>query len=264
METIGEYFKLKREESGLTYGKISEITKIRPQYIETIEKNDFSLFSSPQILKGYIKLIGKTVGADEEYAFSLLEPQLKEGFKDKNVEDILGMRFKEEKQISYKFKKRIIITITAAIVIIILSFASMKVFEFFKFKHRGLAVTSFRLSPKIAPGRHLKKRKKSILKYAVILKGSVTKKTWVAVRIDDKGQKTYMLYPGDVETWKAKKDMRIKIGNAGGIRLNYNGKSLGKLGKEKEVITLNFPAKSKEVNPANPNPKKQKTSPASG
>ena len=211
------------------------------------------MFSSPQILKGYIKLIGKTVGADEEYAFSLLEPQLKEGFKDKSIEDIVGMRFKEEKQKSYKFKKRILITIAAGIFIIILSFASLKVFEFFKFRHRGLTVTSFHLSPKIAPGNSLNKRKKSILEYAVILKGSVIKKTWVAVRIDDKGQKTYMLYPGDVETWKAKKDMRIKIGNAGGIRLNYNGKSLGKLGKEKEVITLNFPAKGKA---AGPHPKK--------
>jgi hypothetical protein len=50
-----------------------------------------------------------------------------------------------------------------------------------------------------------------------------------------------MLYPGTVKVWKAKKNLRIKIGNAGGILLSYNGKYLGKLGKNKEVITLNFP-----------------------
>lgn len=257
METIGEYFKLKREESGLTYSKISGITKIRPQYIEAIEENDFSLFSSPQILKGYVKLIAKTIGADEEYVLNLLEPQLKEGFKNKNVKDILGERFKEEKRKSHRLRKRILITVLACLLIIILSLASLRIFEFFKFGNRGLVTATFHSSKKIALNRHLKKKRKNNLEYAVVLKGKVIKRTWVAVRIDNKGQKTYMLYPGDVKTWKAKKTMGIKIGNAGGISLNYNGKSLGKLGKEKEVITLSFPAESKAVNP---HPKKRGTS----
>ena len=50
-----------------------------------------------------------------------------------------------------------------------------------------------------------------------------------------------MLYDGAVKTWKAKKTLWIKIGNAGGILLTYNGKYLGKLGENKEVITLKFP-----------------------
>ncbi len=233
METIGEYFKLKRKESGLTRSKISEITKIGPQYIKAIEEDDFSFSPSPQMLKGYVKLIAKTVGADEEYAFNLLEPQLKESFKDKNVEDILGDRVKEEKQKSYRLKKRILIIIFAGIFIVILSFVSLKILEFFQFKPQNLVTVPF----------HLKKKKKNSLQYAVVLKGKVIKKTWVAVKIDNKIQKTYMLYPGNVKTWKAKKTLKIKIGNAGGIRLNYNGKSLGILGKEKEVITLSFPVK---------------------
>ncbi len=243
METIGEYFKLKRQEAGLTYSKISEITKIMPRYIEAIEKDDFSLFPSPQILKGYVKLIAKTVGADQKYAFNLLEPQLKEGFKNKKIEDILGDRLKEEKYKSYRLRKIILTTILAGISIIILSFIFLKVSGFFRSKLQDLSASLFHSSPKAISNQGFEKKKKNSLRYAVILKGKVIKKTWVAVSVDNKGQKTYMLYPGDTKIWKAKRMLRIKIGNAGGISLNYNGKRLGKLGKEKEVITLRFPVK---------------------
>jgi hypothetical protein len=55
-----------------------------------------------------------------------------------------------------------------------------------------------------------------------------------------------MLYPEESKTWKADKRLRIKIGNAGGIILNYNGKDIGKPGKEGQVVTLFFPPKKKK------------------
>ncbi len=244
METIGEYLKLKREDIGQTFDTISGITKIRPQYIEAIEKDDFSLFSSPQILKGYIKLIAKTIDADEEYALGLLEPQLEACFKHKNVEDILGEQLREEKQRYYSLRKRILVIILAGMFIIVIFFASLKILEFFTFRTHYATTISYHVPKKVALDHISKKKSGNNASYSIVLRGKVTRKTWVAVIVDNQQPKTYMLFPGDVEIWQAKKTLKIKIGNAGGINLNYNGKSLGKLGVEKEVVTLNFEKKS--------------------
>lgn len=244
METVGEYFKLKREEHNLTFADISAITKIRPQYLEAIENNDFSLFSSPQILKGYVKSIAVAINADSEYVSGILGPQIKETFKDKNVEDILGDKLKEERLISSKLRKRILIILLAILSAAVLFYFSYKILDFLKYKSTSSFVMPASPSNKIISNGYLKKADKNNIKYAVALTVRAIRKTWVAVIVDNKSQKTYMLYPGDVQEWQAKKNIIIKIGNAGGVKLNYNGKNLGKLGKEKEVITMNFPMKT--------------------
>ena len=260
-KTAGEYLRSKRKDAGMTVDEISSITKIRTGYIESIENGDFSQFTSQHLLKGYIKLIAKTVRADEKKAVGLLEPELKENFKDRHVEDIVGNRFKEEKEKSDKFRKRVAVIVLIGFLAIALSYAAVKLYnlvgsahisKLFKFSGRKASPV---LSPKISGLEKGGKvsaagsRQPAVLpQYAVVLSGAVTEKTWVAVEIDGGDVQTSMLYPGYDETWKAKNILKIKIGNAAGIDLTYNGKDLGKPGGEKQVITLNFPP----LQPANP------------
>ncbi len=257
-ERIGEYLKASRESIGLTVDEVSLITKIRAQYVEAIEAEDFSIFSSPHLLKGYVKLIAKTVKADEAKAAALLETDAGENFKGKHIEDIVGKKFKEEIQKSEEFKKRIIVIVFAGILVIILSYGIIKVYEYIKTSpgiHIALPFKS--VSKQLVPegvssakGKPVKIPEtiaghKPEVNYAVVLKGNVVKRTWVAVKIDGGITATSMLYAGDKEAWKAKKRLSIKIGNAGGIILNYNGKALGKPGGEKQVVTLAFPPRHK-------------------
>ena len=257
-ERIGEYLKASRESMGLAIDEVSLITKIGAQYIEAIENDDFSIFSSPHLLKGYVKLLAKTVKADEAKAAALLEAEAGENFKGKHIEDIVGKKFKEEIQKSEEFKKRIIVIVVAGILVIILSYATIKVYKYIKTSPGIYIVLPFKsLSKKLVPEGGLSAKGKPAkipeaiaghkpeANYAIVLKGNVVKRTWVAVKIDGGSTATSMLYAGDKEIWKAKKRLRIKIGNAGGIILNYNGKALGKPGGEKQVVTLTFPPKHK-------------------
>jgi hypothetical protein len=250
-ETVGEYLKTSRKSCGFETAEISKITKINASYIEAIENDDFSLFSSPQLLKGYVKLLAKTVKADEKKAVSLLESELKTNFTGKVVEDIVGEKFKEEIKKSQNFRRKFLFILFGGILIIILSYISLKLYGYIKTlrtaeTHRA----SMQLNPLSAANTSKKKLNNSIKgsqkKYGVLLKAKIVKKTWVAVKIDEKSTKTSMLYPNESKTWKADKRLRIKIGNAGGIILNYNGKNIGKPGKEGQVITLFFPPKKKK------------------
>ena len=247
-ETAGEYLRDSRESIGLTVDEVSLITKIRAQYIEAIENGDFSMFSSPHLLKGYVKLLAKTVKADDTKAAALLEAEAGENFKGKHIEDIVGKRFKEEIRKSEDFKKRILAIVFAGILVIILSYAIIKVYKYIKTAPRIHIALPFQSPVKslVSEGRpsvNGKPVKIPKTNYAAVLKGQVIKRTWVAVKIDGGSTVTSMLYTGDKEVWKAKERLKIKIGNAGGIILNYNGKVLGKPGTEKQVVTLTFPPK---------------------
>ncbi len=123
--------------------------------------------------------------------------------------------------------------------IIILSYLALKIYRYVK----TLRATETHKSSIIFKKKQNNDKKKIKKKYDVLLKADIVKKTWVAVKIDRKHTKTAMLYPKEVMIWKAYKRLKIKIGNAGGIILNYNGKNIGKPGKEGQVVTLFFPPK---------------------
>ena len=49
---------------------------------------------------------------------------------------------------------------------------------------------------------------------------------WIQVRIDDRDTRSTMLHPGDRAEWSADKDLQVVVGNAGGIRMKWNGRPL--------------------------------------
>ncbi len=244
VKTAGEYLKSEREALGFTRKRISGITKIGLRYIEAIENNDSSLFSSPQLLKGYVKLIAKALEIDDKKVLGLLEPEMKKSFDGRYTEDIVGSRFKEERRRAEIFKKKVFIITLAGISVITLSYLILRVHKFAVTGHITFPFQSVSRTVKYSSERKPHNGTKTV-HYAVVLKGKVIKKTWVAFKIDGGKSKTSMLYPGSTEVWRAQKRLRIKIGNAGGIIMSYNGKNLGKPGTEKQVVTLDFPSKHK-------------------
>jgi tetratricopeptide (TPR) repeat protein len=66
--------------------------------------------------------------------------------------------------------------------------------------------------------------------------------TWVLITIDDSESKEMLLQQGDRIKLSAKKDFSLKIGNAGGIKLIFDGKEIGPLGEEDQVVTLKLPS----------------------
>jgi cytoskeleton protein RodZ len=75
----------------------------------------------------------------------------------------------------------------------------------------------------------------------LLLKGHVTERTWLRISIDGMKPKEYTFTPSDKPEWKAEKDFRLLIGNAGGIVLEFNGKKMDNLGKQGQVIRIKLP-----------------------
>lgn len=75
----------------------------------------------------------------------------------------------------------------------------------------------------------------------LVLKG--LDKSWVQVVTDD-GKSTFEddMDAGEVKIYQAVKNFKIKIGNAGGVDIQYNGKPLGVLGVTGQVVEIDLPA----------------------
>ncbi len=85
--------------------------------------------------------------------------------------------------------------------------------------------------------------------------------TWVSLQVDDQPEKEMTFKAGEGISVQASNRIRIIIGNAGGLDLILNGKTLDKFGKSGEVLTLIFTPQGVEVKrPEKPKPPKEETS----
>jgi cytoskeletal protein RodZ len=74
-ETLGQIFRKRREDSGLTLEHISRKTKIRQTYLEALEENDYSSLPSDPYTKGILKKYAEYLGIPQEKALSLYQRQ---------------------------------------------------------------------------------------------------------------------------------------------------------------------------------------------
>ncbi len=64
--------------------------------------------------------------------------------------------------------------------------------------------------------------------------------TWVSVKADNQAEREMMLRPGETIPLEAVSQMVVLVGNAGGLDLIYNGKTLERFGKSGDVVALTF------------------------
>jgi len=72
----------------------------------------------------------------------------------------------------------------------------------------------------------------------MVLQVAATERAWVGVECDGKILLQRVLNPHDLRTLRASQYFAVTLGNAEGIVLTLNGKTLGPLGRRGEVKTL--------------------------
>lgn len=68
-----------------------------------------------------------------------------------------------------------------------------------------------------------------------------TEDTWLRLRVDNDQPRQLFFQAGETRTWEAHEELELRVGNAGGVRLSYNGSPLPPLGPSGRVINLRFP-----------------------
>ena len=74
-------------------------------------------------------------------------------------------------------------------------------------------------------------------------------KVWVRVEADGGEAQDRLLEPGERAEFEGEKGLRVKLGNAGSVRLTWDGTALRVAGAAGEVKTLEFPAAAVALQP---------------
>jgi cytoskeleton protein RodZ len=64
--------------------------------------------------------------------------------------------------------------------------------------------------------------------------------TWMRLSIDKGSPQEILLRPGEVISRRGVDIIEMKVGNAGGVELLYNGKNVGTLGESGKVVHLSI------------------------
>ncbi|MDP2753119.1 MAG: DUF4115 domain-containing protein [Nitrospirota bacterium] len=242
---VGEILRKRREESGQDIREISKTLKIRYDYLKAIEDDDFKKLPVEVYVKGYIREYADLLKIDPEIAINAYNQQMSPP-KDEYMEN-------SEKEITFKKKLKIrYLLIPALLVLLIITITFILFPPLRKTPEMPLPATETKKdvstpyveTKKEIPPPAVETKKENILKTGEIphvLEIFVTDTTWLLVNIDNADSKEMLLKPGASVKLQAKNSFSLKIGNAGGVKLVFDGKEIGKLGEKNQVTKLTLP-----------------------
>jgi cytoskeleton protein RodZ len=250
---IGQLLKDAREEKGLTLDEVSSVLVLRKRVIAAIESGDWDSLPPPVYVKGYVNQYAALVGIvdlpEAEVISTEIQPSLKRQ-KVATTEDRGGALKRRTPK-----GKRIAASAIAAVAVGFLVFVNLPKkapvappTQSMKDTHQAdqTAPKTQAVEPKannqpveVSPVA-VEPSEKPVLepkKLTIVCQ----ERTWVRIVIDGLGQKEFMLKPEEVVMLNAKENFDLLIGNAGGVKLFYNGKDTGFVGKDGEVKHISLP-----------------------
>jgi cytoskeleton protein RodZ len=83
----------------------------------------------------------------------------------------------------------------------------------------------------------------------VVLNVAVREKTWLSITSDDKPVFSGVLEPSQTKTLGGRERARIRVGNAAGLEITWNGKAIGPIGPRGQVRTVLFTPENFQILP---------------
>lgn len=249
---IGEKLKNRREELGKDLREISEKLKIKYDYLKAIEEGDIKRLPAEVYVRGYISDYAKYLELDPE---KILSEYNRERTPESNRIADTTPEPTKKKSLSTKY-----IIIALVVLISVLTLLRFNLTNNTKSKpiNQGKKTTietnvekdknisdirtkTIEQKPNLVTTNNITQTPPKKIEENHSLEIIANETTWLLITTDGEESKEYLLKPGETIKCTAKKNFSLKIGNAGGIRLIYNGKDYNNLGQRGQVIRLVLP-----------------------
>ncbi|MDI6743756.1 MAG: helix-turn-helix domain-containing protein [Thermodesulfovibrionales bacterium] len=251
----GKILEKRREELGYNLKEIAKTLRIRADYLKAIEEGTFEKLPLEVYAKGYIREYAKFLKTDPEAVIKAYIEKISPPVIEKQPEPITPAENTVKEEKPYKRYSATAITLSAAAATALLAV----LFLFVLLKEGPKTPLVGETSPVLpAPQsssqtqgkENTEETKKEILANSQgdktvkehILEILASDKTWILAIIDNTESKELLLNKGESAKLSAKNGFSLKIGNAGGIKLIFDGNDMGAPGENGKVITLNLPS----------------------
>lgn len=267
MFDIGEKLKAARAVKGVTLEEVASRTRINLAYLRNMEEGKFDFLPKP-IVMGFLKSFAKEIGLDgNELAMQLQPSTLPIDFAAPAAEmrkqttaaatavspaPVFSQDDLKSVRPGFPYLKEIVLGLGTLLVMALLFYFVARSPE--EESQAENATTEYDSAPPpksgpvqeisitqmaVDPAQQPKTDSTVAVKQVqVTLEARFKDRVWLAVTIDD-SLKTDSIYPaGMTQTWNAKKNFRLSMGNAGAVTLLLNGKELEPIGLVGQVADV--------------------------
>lgn len=235
---LGEYLRGKREKAGLSLKDVSSETMIRLEYLKALESEDFGKIPGEVYIRGYIKGYLRLLSVDPSEALSIYNEE-----RIPQTPPTSPLQINNRPGSSFFSSRTLQFIILITMVLPFILFLTYK-----KSSNNPQQVNSgnsgiekvVTMIPSPVTSAEADFTNKHLLEIRAV------EETWVFLQIDDNLSYSILLKPGQIRTWAGERKFYLKVGNAGGIRLKFDGEDLGAPGKRGRIAKLTLPRKETE------------------
>lgn len=243
--------KAVREARGITLHDIFRTSRVSIINLEAIENGDFDRLPTPFIAKSFIRIYAKAVGVDAETMIRHYDSHMQAKGVKRLGEDAVVLNQQDSRPIPYK---KIGMALLAVFVLGMAVFAAYYLYPQVSSFFAGMAEQKQAETNQAAPADNASAVQAPSQPAAAatptnipassppyVLTIEATGYSWIKISEDRKPPYEILLKPGEKIERSASEYYEIDIGNAGGTNILFQGKSLGNLGKQGEVVHLRLP-----------------------
>lgn len=228
--------KALREAKGLSLQDIYESTRISVTNLKAIENGQYQLLPAPVFARTFIRSYARVIGAESEILLAAYEKYLQSVNAPPGPE-------KEPERAWLKpggHGKRIVWFVSATIAVITI------VMLLSRYNQPGPEIAPTPPAPPVQTAPDMKPNVEpeipnpvSEKKYHLFVEAR--EPVWIRIRGDRNRPEQMILQAGETLERFASDSFTIDIGNAGGIAITFQGKSIGSIGKRGHVVHLRLP-----------------------
>lgn len=252
MESFGEYLKGLREEKGKTLEQISESTKIAVSNLALLESDRHDLLPPRVFVKGFVRSYARELEANPDEMLAKFDEFTEQREFPDYAEEEHPVVHQEPVSGSFIHNPWFTVILTAAGVVSLVILLTTGITRVFLSGHaakkEGLpTVTTVQPSSSRSAETSVLQEQNSYPEAAAGHTGRKTleitaiSKAWVRVQPDSGPPEELVMAPNETQTFTAKSSFHLQTGNAGGLRLRFDGRDLQSLGKVNQTLSLTLP-----------------------
>ncbi len=228
-ESLGRYLRRERESRKISLREVSKNIKVKEHLLKAIEEDQYVTLPSPTYVKGFLLAYAKYMGLDPNDVLLRYEG----GLKGKSA-----ARAEAPSEEETQRNRRYLWIIGGVLVV------GFVVSYFLFLRPSGPPVDSVSVKPKIEetlsspPPPPLPGKPPTHEEQPFSLQLKAVEETWVRIQVDGELEKEMTLKPGETTSHRALKQIFLLVGNAGGLDLIFQGKTLQRFGRSGEVVGL--------------------------
>ena len=241
--SLGAVIAKTRTDARLTVDELAKLTNIPTTLLRDMENDNFAKCGGETYARGHLRNIAARVGVDERIFLDLFETEVTAPAKpilELLNENNVTMPYQEPKRISWK----ILAAGSAAVLIL---FVGVQIFFLDSENAKEpeiLATTTTTPSSSASESAAPSAAASPVISGGIEVELIASRGTSWLFATNENGE---VLFSGQVregasKTFNAAKQVNLRVGNAGGVDISVNGKSVGSIGADAEVVNLTYNA----------------------